>query len=192
MKLLALGLALAAFVGLSLSRADYSQTIPATPRPAPHDDARVQTGAPLDRPPCRQPSADVRQVGAPLTRWSPCRERDIPTADAQPSTWPTRGPVLPDALLEELRHRHRIVSGLASTYGDGWDGWIALPEGKGVAVRVCGSGGCANVTSTDAGPDLAMQRRGRIVDLDVPTFELVCGTSDWRSLGLCRVTVEYR
>jgi hypothetical protein len=32
-----------------------------------------------------------------------------------------------------------------------------------------------------------MQRRGRVADLDVATFELVCGVP-W-TVGLCRVTV---
>ncbi len=81
------------------------------------------------------------------------------------------------------------ISGVASTYGPGWDGWLALPEGPGVRVRICGAGGCVVRTSTDAGPSLAMQRAGRIVDLDVPDFEAVCGCS-WRT-GLVRVTVEY-
>jgi hypothetical protein len=33
-----------------------------------------------------------------------------------------------------------------------------------------------------------MQRAGRIIDLDVPTFERVCAVPWTR--GLCRVTVE--
>ena len=77
--------------------------------------------------------------------------------------------------------------GSASTYGPGWDGWIAWPGGPGWRLRVCGPGGCIVVVSTDAGPDLAMQRAGRVVDLDVPTFELVAG-ADW-TIGLTRVTV---
>lgn len=81
-----------------------------------------------------------------------------------------------------------VASGIASTYGPGWTGALAVPEGPGVRVRVCGPGGCVVRISTDAGPDLAMQRAGRVVDLDVPSFELVCGCG-WRR-GLVRVTVE--
>jgi hypothetical protein len=81
------------------------------------------------------------------------------------------------------------VEGIASTYGPGWNGYLALPEGRGITVRVCGVATCAVRTSNDAGPSLAMQREGRVIDLDVPTFELVCGCS-WRR-GLIPVRVEY-
>ena len=80
------------------------------------------------------------------------------------------------------------LRGYASTYGPGWDGWLALPQGPGVHVRICGAGGCVVRTSTDAGPSLAMQRRGRIADLDVRTFEAVCGVP-W-TVGLCLVVVQ--
>jgi hypothetical protein len=79
------------------------------------------------------------------------------------------------------------VAGIASTYGPGWDGWIAWPSGPGWRLRVCGPGGCVVVVTTDAGPDLAMQRAGRVVDLDVPSFEVVAGGA-W-TIGLTRVTV---
>jgi rare lipoprotein A (peptidoglycan hydrolase) len=78
-------------------------------------------------------------------------------------------------------------TGTASTYGPGWDGWIAWPDGPGWRLRVCGPGGCVVVVTTDAGPDRAMQRAGRIVDLDVATFERVAGVS-WTT-GLTKVTV---
>jgi hypothetical protein len=79
------------------------------------------------------------------------------------------------------------VAGIASTYGPGWDGWIAWPSGPGWRLRICGPGGCIVVVTTDAGPDRAMQRAGRVVDLDVRSFEVVAGV-DW-SIGLTRVTV---
>jgi len=78
--------------------------------------------------------------------------------------------------------------GIAGTYGPGYDGWLALPAGPGIRVVICGVGGCVGRVSNDAGPSLAMQRRGRIVDLDVATFELACGVPWTR--GLCRVTVD--
>jgi hypothetical protein len=80
-----------------------------------------------------------------------------------------------------------VRSGTASTYGPGWDGWTAIPEGPGYRIRVCGPSDCAVRLTTDAGPSLAMQREGRIVDLDVPTFEAVCGVR-W-TMGLCPVSV---
>jgi hypothetical protein len=83
----------------------------------------------------------------------------------------------------------REVAGTASTYGPGFEGRLALPEGPGIHVRICGPAACVDRVSNDAGPSLAMQRKGRIADLDVATFELVSGKS-WRA-GLVRVTVEY-
>jgi hypothetical protein len=87
---------------------------------------------------------------------------------------------------------NRTVEGIASTYGPGYNGWLALPEGKGFRVRICSTatGICAVRTSNDAGPSKAMQRAGRVADLDVATFEALC-LCNWRSKGLIRVTVEY-
>ena len=112
----------------------------------------------------------------------PCLSRDgdpVTVTAASPS---------PVARPSVAPPRRTGVSGIASTYGPGWDGWLALPAGPGIRVRVCGAGGCVVRVSNDAGPDLAMQRAGRIVDLDVPDFEHVCGVPWTR--GLCRVTVE--
>ena len=83
----------------------------------------------------------------------------------------------------------RTVEGTASTYGPGYAGLIALPEGRGIRVRICGPARCVVRTSNDAGPSRKMQRRGRIVDLDARTFTKVCGCG-WRT-GLVRVSVEY-
>ena len=82
-----------------------------------------------------------------------------------------------------------LVAGIASTYGPGFDGYLALPSGPGHRVRVCGAGGCVERVSNDTGPDLAMQRLGRVVDLSVADFEVVSG-QPWR-VGLTRVTVEF-
>lgn len=76
--------------------------------------------------------------------------------------------------------------GTASTYGPGWDGWTASPWPRGTTIEVCGPGGCAVRTTNDYGPDQRIFP-DRVVDLDVPTFEHVCGVS-WR-MGLCPVTV---
>lgn len=83
----------------------------------------------------------------------------------------------------------RVVRGIASTYGPGFAGYLALPEGRGIRVRVCGPAACVVRTSNDAGPALSAQRAGRVVDLSVADFETVSG-SGWRR-GLVRVTVEY-
>ncbi len=82
---------------------------------------------------------------------------------------------------------HRSLVGIASTYGPGWDGWIAWPGGPGWKLRICGPARCVVIVTTDAGPDRAMQRAGRVVDLDVATFERVAG-APW-TIGLTKVTV---
>lgn len=65
--------------------------------------------------------------------------------------------------------------------------YLALPMGPGYLARICGAHSCVTMRSTDAGPDLAMQRAGRIADLSVAVFEEVCGVP--ASVGLCPVSV---
>ena len=152
----------------------HSTTVTVSPPPSP--DAPGQDEVPDDHPGA---SATDPEPGRIMLSAVPPRSSARPTPKprtAQPSAAMT--PAM-NALP---------VAGVASTYGPGWDGWLALPEGPGVRVRICGAGGCLVRTSTDAGPSLAMQRAGRIVDLDVPTFEAVCGVPWTR--GLCRVTVQ--
>ncbi len=120
------------------------------------------------------------------------------------TTRPTVGPTVPVSPRPTARPTHRPIprptvrplpagtavvrSGIASTYGAGWsEWWVALPEGPGWLFRVCGAGGCRTLISHDAGPDRAMQRIGRIVDLPPGAFAAVCGVPI--SYGLCNVTV---
>ena len=81
------------------------------------------------------------------------------------------------------------MTGLASfvepAYGPRY---LALPDGHGVTVRICGPAGCVVRTSTDAGPDRAMQRARRVADLSFVDFRHLCGCDPW-SVGLLRVTV---
>jgi len=74
---------------------------------------------------------------------------------------------------------------MGSTQGSGY---LALPEGPGKEVAIIGPRDCIERTSTDAGPDKAMQRQGRVADLYVGDFEQICGP---RTLGLCRVIIYY-
>ena len=67
-------------------------------------------------------------------------------------------------------------------------GYLALPEGKGHRVRICGDGGCLTMTSTDAGPDKAMQRAGRVCDLNDWAWAKVTGLPLSRGLGIVTVT----
>ena len=76
-----------------------------------------------------------------------------------------------------------IASWMPECYGAAY---LALPEGAGVRVTICAAT-CVTLTSTDAGPSLAMQRAGRVADVGVLTWERVCGRP--RAVGLCRVTV---
>jgi len=95
----------------------------------------------------------------------------------------------PKATRKPKLNIYKIRYGTASTYGPGYAGYLALPEGRGIRVEVCGPAGCILRTSNDAGPNRAMQRKGRIVDLNVRDFEIVCGCS-WTS-GLTEVRVRY-
>lgn len=83
------------------------------------------------------------------------------------------------------------VTGIASFVGPAYgSSYLALPEGPGHTVTICGPADCVTRTSTDAGPDLAMQRAGRVADLSFADFHRVCGCDPW-SVGLTRVTVSY-
>ena len=83
-----------------------------------------------------------------------------------------------------------LVGGIASWMPERYGSrYLALPEGRGLPVRICAAR-CLELTSTDAGPDRAMQRAGRVADIGVIAWEHICGLP--RSRGLCEVTVEYR
>lgn len=88
----------------------------------------------------------------------------------------------------------RTVRGTASHMSSAFGRhYLALPEHRwghpGLRVRICGAGGCITRVSTDAGPDKAMQRAGRIADLSLWDFEVVCGCSAFR--GLTKVSIIY-
>lgn len=76
-----------------------------------------------------------------------------------------------------------IASWMPTAFGPTY---LALPAGPGVAVRICAVR-CVVMTSTDAGPSRAMQRRGRVADIGVVAWEYICNCS--RSVGLVRVSV---
>lgn len=66
--------------------------------------------------------------------------------------------------------------------------YLALPGGPGHHVRICAAR-CLVMTSTDAGPALFLQRRGRIADMNDWAWSYVTGLPLSRGLGT--VTVEY-
>lgn len=119
------------------------------------------------------PSASPEPTEAPSVQ-VPSRRTPPPTARATPTFGAST-----------------IVRGVASHMGSTQGpGYLALPQGPGHRVRICGAGGCVIRVSTDAGPDKAMQRAGRVADLYVGDFVIVCGKP--ASAGLCTVSVEYR
>ena len=62
--------------------------------------------------------------------------------------------------------------------------YLALPGGPGIRVTICAAT-CLTMTSNDAGPDLSMQRAGRVADIGVLAWERICGVP--RYIGLCQV-----
>src|SRR4030095_1278977 len=68
--------------------------------------------------------------------------------------------------------------------------YLAIPEGSGVPVTICHAKRCIDRVSTDAGPDRAMQRAGRVADLSYVDFAYLCGC-DPRPRGLIHVTIAY-
>jgi hypothetical protein len=82
-----------------------------------------------------------------------------------------------------------VVSGVASWMPEKYgDDYLALPDGPGHTVTICAKR-CLTMTSNDAGPDKAMQRRGRVADIGVKAWEHICGVP--RSRGLCHVDITY-
>jgi len=82
-------------------------------------------------------------------------------------------------------------TGTASFVGPSYGSrYLALPGGPGIRVTICGPAACVTRVSTDAGPDLAMQRAGRIADLSYADFATVCGCRP-NVVGLVQVTVDY-
>jgi hypothetical protein len=95
----------------------------------------------------------------------------------------TANPVLGTANL--------AVTGIASFVGPRYGSrYLALPGGPGISVRICSLKACVLRVSTDAGPDKAMQRAGRIADLSWRDFKTLC-RCDPATLGLIRVSVSY-
>lgn len=75
--------------------------------------------------------------------------------------------------------RHGTWAYAAESYGPLY---LAIPEGPGFDVRICGPLDCLERVSTDAGPELWLQRKGRIGDLSSRDFLTICGPL---SAGLC-------
>lgn len=53
--------------------------------------------------------------------------------------------------------------------------YLAIPLGPGVQVRICGPAACADMVSTDAGPNRQKLLEGVIADVSWQRFETLCG-----------------
>lgn len=108
-------------------------------------------------------------------------EKVVPVAVATPTPTPTLAQTL--GPIEQV---HPVLVGIASTYGPGYDGLLAVPirSWRGSRVRVCWEGNCVTGRVNDLGPTV----KGRVVDLDLKRFEKLCKCS-WRVGLLNNVTV---
>lgn len=74
--------------------------------------------------------------------------------------------------------------------------YLAIPEGAGWLVDVCGPAACLTRVSTDAGPVKSLQRAGRLGDLSAVDFEAVCAMTPAQrvAIGLCpgSLTIQRR
>jgi hypothetical protein len=155
-------------VGIAVGRA-Y-----AAPRPSPQP-ASVQSGDLSSTHDAMAPGSTGAPRGEPLSG-----ELDASTVPASAGS----GAPTPTAEIGSSIESG-IASYVAASYGPRY---LALPVGPGHRVEICGAGGCVTRTSNDAGPDLEMQRAGRIADLSLADWEHVCGLPALR--GTCPVTVE--
>lgn len=179
---LLLGFVLGAFVGLLAPRPAASSTLappPAHPEPTDGPAGLGLPGTAGDQTLAADPGARQRRGSATLPATG---------------TGPALVEATPDPASSGVTVSGRVERGIVSHVGRAFGPrYLALPEHRwgrpGIRVTICGDGGCVTRTSTDAGPDLAMQRAGRIADLNAWDFETVCGLP--ASAGLCRATVTY-
>lgn len=160
------GLVLAALSGAVVGAALMYGIVTAAPRPAQTTERDDLSAL-----------ASARLSGAPL---DPASVPAAVTGDVRPVGAPPPSSALPEP---------SSITGIASYVGSFLgDRYLALPEGRGVRVRICAADRCIVRTSTDAGPDLAMQRAGRIADVSFVDFAALC-RCDPPDVGLLRVTV---
>lgn len=157
--------------------------------------AGQQTAAAASRSGPQPPASTGRapaeaQIGAPLVPRAPEPE----TARVEPSS---EGPLVLSPMTggappsPDVEIGTAIASGtIAYAVPSFGSRYLAIPEGPGHRVRICVDERCLARTSTDAGPDLAMQREGRLADLSYVDFRYLCGCRP-ESIGLIVGTIEY-
>lgn len=151
----------------------------------------IVSGAIRTAGPNATPVPAVRQLLSPAPSPAPVA-LSIPSAAAQPVRATSR-PLGLGSAASTTGNSSAIpkgsIRGIASWMPERYGArYLALPEGAGHRVTVCGAAACVTMTSNDAGPSLAMQRKGRIVDLSAALFKRVTGLP--LSRGIAWVTVR--
>ena len=122
----------------------------------------------------------------PYTQHSDPTARPTPRLTLAPQAITTHRPSIVIARPTSVANRI-AANGVASRMGSRFPStYLAIPQGPGFLVRVCGAAHCWTMRSTDAGPDLAMQRSGRVADLSDWVWSYVCGVP--LAMGLCPVS----
>jgi hypothetical protein len=137
--------------------------------------------------------AHAGAVGPPLPEPSfapvPTITSEVRTVPSAPAVLATPRPTPRPTSVPVARGHVRTgtASFMAPKYGRYY---LALPEGPGHRVTICGRAACVTRISTDAGPDLAMQRAGRVADVAFWDFATICGCDPWAK-GLVRARVTW-
>ena len=134
-------------------------------------------------------SVPVPTVAAPLSGAPNRRDGEVdgPLAGLRETSPATGAPPDPGTTAPPLDAwtRSGVIAYADESHGPAY---LAVPWGPGHLVEVAGPGGTITLVSTDAGPDLAMQRAGRVGDLAVGLWETICAVP--RTMGLCPVTIS--
>lgn len=172
-----IGLVLAAISAAVLAAAITVAVVHATSR-----------SAQLDRPPAGPSGAPRVGMLVEVPRADAGGEVAAPVASVGAPFIPPAAVLSPppEVITEPAAIAHGLASYVAASYGPRY---LALPDGPGLTVTICGPAACVTRTSTDAGPDLAMQRKGRIADLSFADFATVCGCTP-RLIGTVEVTIQ--
>ena len=129
-----------------------------------------------------QPRAPSKTASSPSAAMQPVRSSGEPDRGQSPSP---AAPVTGNSSAIPKGSIRGVGSWMPERFGADY---LALPEGAGVRVKLCGAARCVVMTSNDAGPSLAMQRKGRIVDLSAALFKAITGLP--LSRGIAWVTVR--
>ncbi len=169
---------------VDLSGAGERASDPTRAGAPPDEMPTMRPGGAPSPPAASDPARDARAGGD----GAPIISERTPTPSARPSGVPMSSPATEGGVAWHGSSVSDQTRGIASYVAPRYGRWyLALPGGPDIHVRICGAG-CIERVSTDAGPDRAMQRAGRIADLSWWDWQTVCGLDPSR--GLCPVSVE--